>query len=767
MTTTTDQLGPQGRKCSLREAIATVDSPGIKSVCGVAGRASNTIVLGAGRYRLSIAPQGNDGNANGDLDVTGGSRLTIVGGGKLATVIDATGLGDRVLHVARRATLRLSQLTVSSGHARGGPAGTTGAGGSACATDGAGGDGGRAGSAGRGGGIYNSGTLMLERVLVSDNTAGAGGAGGSGATLDTAGGCTGAEGGAGGNGGGIYNDGKLILVATTIRTNDAGAGGNGGAGGGSSVDAGGSGGGGGAGGRGGGIYNRGRLSVVASTVSQNDAGVGGSGGPAGSGAVQGASDGNGGSGGSGGGILNTVGGLRIVNSTFYANFAGEGGAGGGLLGNGGAGGSGGAVQMTDGVSALRNATVASNGVGSGGAGGSSGGSAGQAGSGGGVAVDSSSAKAALRLQNTIVASSVGAGCAANKPSAIMDGGFNLSYGDASCPGANGDPELGSLGNYGGPTATLPLGSGSAAIDQVPAAGADCPATDQRGVARPQGGECDIGAFEFATPTIDVLAPRGRADYGLGERALAHFRCTEGGIVSPITACTGTVPSGHPINTRTVGVESFDVTAVDATAQEAARHLHYTVLPYRNPLSGVHDLAPGRIDMGVDYGGRGKILALGAGTVIRASDHDPGWPDGGWLMYRLSAGPFAGRYVYVAENITVKVRPGQHIQMGATIAKLHLAYPHLETGWAAGRGDSTLAELDGHKCPCGDPGGWSSIEGRNFNRLLMVLGAPPGYLQPDPPKQRMPAGWPKLHSPTSASIPRSASPLGEGWTVRSP
>ena len=82
VTTTADELGAQGQKCSLREAIAAVDSPGRKSVCGVAGPASNTIVLGAGRYELSIAPQGKDGNASGDLDVTGRARLTIVGGGK-------------------------------------------------------------------------------------------------------------------------------------------------------------------------------------------------------------------------------------------------------------------------------------------------------------------------------------------------------------------------------------------------------------------------------------------------------------------------------------------------------------------------------------------------------------------------------------------------------------------------------------------------------------------------------------------------------------
>ncbi len=51
------------------------------------------------------------------------------------------------------------------------------------------------------------------------------------------------------------------------------------------------------------------------------------------------------------------------------------------------------------------------------------------------------------------------------------------------------------GNNGGPTITHALVQGSPAID---AAGPDCPPpdTDQRGVARPQGTACDIGAFEF-------------------------------------------------------------------------------------------------------------------------------------------------------------------------------------------------------------------------------------------------------------------------------
>jgi CSLREA domain-containing protein len=58
-----------------------------------------------------------------------------------------------------------------------------------------------------------------------------------------------------------------------------------------------------------------------------------------------------------------------------------------------------------------------------------------------------------------------------------------------------DPRLGPLANNGGPTRTHALLLGSPAIDA--AATPDCPATDQRGVLRPQGAACDIGSYERA------------------------------------------------------------------------------------------------------------------------------------------------------------------------------------------------------------------------------------------------------------------------------
>jgi hypothetical protein len=67
----------------------------------------------------------------------------------------------------------------------------------------------------------------------------------------------------------------------------------------------------------------------------------------------------------------------------------------------------------------------------------------------------------LTLRNTIVANS---GEIGNCYGTITDGGGNLSYPDTTCPGINSDPALGPLQDNGGPTYTMALLPGSAALD---------------------------------------------------------------------------------------------------------------------------------------------------------------------------------------------------------------------------------------------------------------------------------------------------------------
>jgi VCBS repeat-containing protein len=71
---------------------------------------------------------------------------------------------------------------------------------------------------------------------------------------------------------------------------------------------------------------------------------------------------------------------------------------------------------------------------------------------------------------------------------------------------NVDPLLGPLANNGGPTQTRALLAGSPAIDAANTA--TSPATDQRGVARPQGPAADIGAYELAPINRPPVASDG-------------------------------------------------------------------------------------------------------------------------------------------------------------------------------------------------------------------------------------------------------------------
>jgi hypothetical protein len=318
--------------------------------------------------------------------------------------------------------------------------------------------------------------------------------------------------------------------------------------------------------------------VTDSTIAGNKAGAGGHGGAGGSG---GGNGGSGGGGGWGGGIYSTGGSLSVTNCTFAANSAGGGGtggdgSGGGTGANGGSGGNGGAIAVNAGASRLLNATIASDGIGTGGSGGSPSGGGGVNGSGGGAYVESSSTADNMKLQNTIVAGNTDTNCAGSSGTAISDGGHNLSS-DVTCPATvRNDPQLTSLGDYGGLTATLALQPTSPAINQVPAGGAGCPATDQRGVHRPQGSACDIGAFEFAVPKISISVPKNGTHYKKGSHVRASYRCTEGGVLSPIATCTGTVANGHRIDTSSLGTKSFTVTATDKQGNTTTKTVHYKI-----------------------------------------------------------------------------------------------------------------------------------------------------------------------------------------------
>ena len=98
---------------------------------------------------------------------------------------------------------------------------------------------------------------------------------------------------------------------------------------------------------------------------------------------------------------------------------------------------------------------------------------------------------------------------------VSDGGYNLDSGttcqlSAATDKTGVDPQLGPLQANGGPTQTMAPSATSPVADAIPAGTNGCGTTiktDQRGVHRPQGPGCDIGAYETGDVNMQSLSAK--------------------------------------------------------------------------------------------------------------------------------------------------------------------------------------------------------------------------------------------------------------------
>ena len=427
---------------SLRQAIADA-APG------------DLVQVPAGTYMLS----------SGELVVA--KDLTIAGAGSGVTVIDAQ-TASRVIHTEGAGNqVTISGVTIRNGKAVPAP-GTTEA---------------------EGGGVLNDqATLTLTDDLITGNTAFA----------DTLG-----RDRSGGNadGGGVFSNGRLNLVRTDIRGNSATAvGGDSHAGGRAS---------------GGGAEALGSVDIRSSTFDENLADARGgqgdvnpnqTGGVAGGGGLsvsqsgpaatvsattftRNEADGSSGPGsstgtafGGGASLEDNTARISQTNVTYNANLA---------LALAGQTFGGGVVFQGDQGQSLTNATLSGNTA-----------TAGTSNRGGNIYV---SVDETVAIENTIV--KAGAADPGSPNCSVVEGtlsslGHNIESGQDCKFNAPGDladtaPLLAALTDNGGPVQTIALHTGSPAINA--GAARACPSTDARGVLRPAGTACDIGAFEVATP----------------------------------------------------------------------------------------------------------------------------------------------------------------------------------------------------------------------------------------------------------------------------
>ncbi|HEY8087782.1 MAG TPA: hypothetical protein VIF09_08055 [Polyangiaceae bacterium] len=158
--------------------------------------------------------------------------------------------------------------------------------------------------------------------------------------------------------------------------------------------------------------------------------------------------------------------------------------------------------------------------------------------------------------------------------------------------------------------------------------------------------------------------------------------------------------------------------------------------YCNPYRDVANLVRERIDQGVDYGGAGPIYAMGPGTIdVFKNRNDTGWPGGTFMSYKLTAGPAAGKTIYLAENIDLdaSLASGSFVYSGTALGTLVDASPDSESGWGV-PGSGATAEYGCYTEGCMTP------LGVNFNTLLVCLQAPSGTMGTGGCCPQ-PTGWP--------------------------
>ena len=510
-TITVDTTGDVGTPstCTLRDAITAANTDTLTNGCAAGDGVDDNIVFGVtGTITLGSALPEITASVNivgpgpGDLVITGGafgavvkitgtgvaiSGLTLTGGA-------SSGLGGG-LYVPSSGEAELTNIAITNNTAHDG--GGVASGGNLLLTDCIVSNNTANGGTYGGGGIYNSGTLTLANTTISNNDTNNAGGGiyQHSAGTSTLTGIT-VTNNSSTRGGGLYVDRDVTLADSVVSNNTAGA-------------------------RGGGVFATGNVNITGSTVSGNSSSFMGGG-------IDAAGDvtitestvsGNTGgvSSGSGGGIY-SGGTVALTDSTLSLNVVAE--FGGGInastvtltrstVSGNSSGTAGGGIYSNS--ATLDNSTLSGNSSAWGGAvyqGGSSTLSATSSTISGNSATTEGGGvwtAGTATLRNSIVAGNTAQNCQHPSGSGTFSSqGYNISN-DASCNlSATGDqpstnPMIGPLADNGGPTKTHMLLAGSPAID----AGDDnnCPATDQRGITRPQDGNddgaaaCDIGAVE--------------------------------------------------------------------------------------------------------------------------------------------------------------------------------------------------------------------------------------------------------------------------------
>jgi predicted outer membrane repeat protein len=241
------------------------------------------------------------------------------------------------------------------------------------------------------------------------------------------------------------------------------------------------------------------------------------------------------------------------------------------------------------------------------------------------------------LSMSIVANGKGGdNCSGTDP--ITDSGYNIDTGSSCFPKPNHtlinvQPQLEAPALNGGATQTMAVPSSSPAVNAVPAATSGCTGLDQRHISRPQGGGCDIGAYEMIITTGDSEPPTvptvlSASSVTAGSITLTWYHSRDEMRVTGYTVYRNGIPVGA---TGAARATTFTDTSVAPSTAYT-----YTVDAFdgsgnhsspSSPLS-VTTLAPAAIvpqqSGAVSTGARVMSMTFPLGGVVHAGDLLVGW-----------------------------------------------------------------------------------------------------------------------------------------------
>ena len=161
----------------------------------------------------------------------------------------------------------------------------------------------------------------------------------------------------------------------------------------------------------------------------------------------------------------------------------------------------------------------------------------------------------------------------NNAGTLLDAGYNLVE-DGSCLNVGtsiaGDPLLEALADNGGDSPTQALQSGSPAMDK----GACATTSDQRGISRPQGIFCDIGAYEYVGTT--AVSPTLTLTYTLTPTLTLSWQEESANCLFDVYSSTQPY-SGYALLVTYLSGLSYDAPA--GTVGDVDNHTFYYVTAY--------------------------------------------------------------------------------------------------------------------------------------------------------------------------------------------